>query len=477
MPNVIADDTKLAFLRWLVAEDEARQNNYRQYREYYDGVHDTQLTERQRQYLELRVDQEFNDNYCQIPVDALSERLTITGVQAGEIQSPILWSWLKNSNIDGLQGIVHTCAIRDGDSYLLTEWDNEKKMPTFTYEMACCDGDGVKVHYSTERRTESDFASKRWRVTQGAGAGHVRRLNLYYPDRVEKYISDQGASEGEWQQYAEGGEPWPLPWTSPKTGDPLGVPAIHYKNNETGYPYGTSELANIIPLQNALNKSIIDLLAAADTTAFRTFWMLGDNPTGVRVSPGSWIYSVRAPSGPEGVAVGYFPGEDLTPLISLKDSAAMEIARVSRTPLSMFQISGHIAAEGTMKQQEAPLVSKARKRQIYFGNAWESALIVARRLWNAYGPGPELDETQSIEMLWANPETRNVKEDLEIATMKRGLGVSLPRIWGELGYDAEAIEEFKTERDADALRERNLGEQMLRAFDAGDAMPGGRATV
>lgn len=476
MPNVIADDTKLSFLRWLVAEDETRQNNYRQFREYYDGTHDTQLTERQRQYLELRAGQEFNDNYCQIPVDSLAERLTITGIQAGD-QSELMWSWLKGSNIDGLQGIVHTCAIRDGDSYLLTEWDNERQRPIFTYEMACCDGDGVKVHYSTERRTESDFASKRWRITQGADAGHVRRMNLYYPDRVEKYISDQGASEGEWQQYRDDDDAWPLPWTSPKTGDPFGVPAVHFKNAETGYPYGTSELANIIPLQNALNKSIIDLLAAADTTAFRTFWMLGDNPTGVRVSPGSWIYSTRAPSGPEGAAVGYFPGEDLTPLIALKDSAAMEIARVSRTPLSMFQISGHIAAEGTMKQQEAPLVSKARKRQIYFGNAWESALIVARRLWNAYGPGPELDETQSIEMLWANPETRNVKEDLEIATMKRALGVSLPRIWGELGYDAETIATFEAARDADALRERNLGEQMLRAFDAGDAMPGGRATV
>lgn len=476
MPNVIADDVKLSFLRWLVTEDEARQNNYRQFREYYDGTHDTQLTDRQRQYLELRVGQEFNDNYCPIPVDSLAERLTVTGVQAGDVQSPIMWSWLKNSNIDGLQGIVHTCAIRDGDAYLMTEWDNEKQCPVFTYEMACCDGEGVKIHYSTERRNEAEFASKRWRMEQGQGAGYVRRMNLYYPDRIEKYVSNQAISEGEWQIFTDESGAWPLPWTN-AAGEPFGIPAQHFKNNETGYPYGTSELANVIPLQNALNKSIIDLFAAADTTAFRTFWMLGDNPTGVRVSPGSWIYTVRPPSGPDGAAVGYFPGEDLTPLIALKDSAAMEIARVSRTPLSLFQITGHVASEGTMKQQESGLVSKARKRQVYFGNAWEAALKVARSLWNAYGPGPQLDETQSIEMLWANPETRNMKEDLEIATMKAALGVPQARLWSEMGYDAETIEEFKAENDDEQLRSGNIGEQMLRAFERGRSTPGGRATV
>lgn len=472
MPNVIADDTKLSFLRWLVMEDEDRQSRYRQYREYYDGAHDTQLTERQREYLELKVGQEFNDNYCPIPVDALAERLTITGVQAGD-QSEAIWGWLRDSRIDGLQGIVHTCAIRDGDSYLMTEWDNEKQRPVFTYEMACCDGEGVKVHYSGERRTETAFASKRWRPNQGKDAGSVRRLNLYYPDHIEKYVSDQSSNEGGWQLINESGDE---PWVS-KKGQPLGIPVSHFKNAEQGYSYGKSELHDIIPLQNALNKSIIDLLAAADTTAFRVLWMLGDNPSGLKISPGSFIYSTKPPTGPDSVAIGHIPGEDLTPLIALKDSAAMEIARVSRTPLSLFQVTGNIAAEGTMKQQEAPLVSKARKRQIYFGNAWENALIVARRLWNAYGPGPEMDETQPIEMMWANPETRNVKEDLEAATFKKALGIPEERIWSELGYDAETIKTMQAQKDAERVRDENVGEQLLRRFEGGGAMPGGKPTV
>ena len=64
--------------------DQEREGRYRAYREYYDGEHDTQLTDRQRQYLQLKVGEEFNGNYRPIVVDALVERLTVTGVETGD---------------------------------------------------------------------------------------------------------------------------------------------------------------------------------------------------------------------------------------------------------------------------------------------------------------------------------------------------------------------------------------------------------
>jgi hypothetical protein len=98
MPN-IAYDVKLSFLHWLVTEDEERQRNIRQYREYYDGQHETLITERQRRYLELKVGQEFNGNYCPIPIDSLAEKLTITGTKAGDTQTPILNDWLTQNKL------------------------------------------------------------------------------------------------------------------------------------------------------------------------------------------------------------------------------------------------------------------------------------------------------------------------------------------------------------------------------------------
>ena len=100
-----------------------------------------------------------------------------------------------------------------------------------------------------------------------------------------------------------------LPWTRTGTadGEPLGLPVIHFKNKDQGYNYGQSELKNIIPLQDALNKTIIDLIAAADTTAFRIYWMVGDDPSGVQVAPGSWVYSTRPSSGEDCGQHGLLP--------------------------------------------------------------------------------------------------------------------------------------------------------------------------
>jgi hypothetical protein len=136
----------------------------------------------------------------------------------------------------------------------------------------------------------------------------------------------------------------------------------------------------VVPLQNAQNKGLIDLLAAADTTGFRILYMIGDDPGKLEVSPGSWVFTNRPPGGENGAAIGAIDGADLTPLIALKDSIAIEIARVSRTPLSYFQISGQVAAEGSQKQQENGLLAKVASRQTSFGNSWEDVLKMARRL-------------------------------------------------------------------------------------------------
>ncbi len=463
------DKQQLAFLRWLAAEDSERKIQYTAYREYYDGDHDTQLTARQRKYLQIKIGEQFNDNHCPTVVDALAERLTVTGFKA-EGQDTALWDWWEQNRMDGTQRIVHLSAVRDGDSYLIVEWDNDEGRPVFIPELAYDGIDGVKVHYSKIKRDEIEFASKRWRTEHGEGVGKVRRMNLSFPDGIEKYISDSDTFEGAWQPFTEEGEAWPIPWVDSQ-GEPLGVPVIHFKNKEQGYSYGQSELKNVVPLQNALNKSIIDLLAAADTTGFRIYWMLGDDPAGLEIAPGSFIFSKRPPTGDDSAKIGYFEGEDLSPLIQLKDSFVMEIARVSRTPISYFQIGGMRPAEGTLKQEEVGLVARAIDRHAGFGNSWEDALIMARRLHNTFGP-EQMDEGQTISAIWDDPVTRNEKEHLESLKFKHELGVPQEQLWVEMGHNGEEVGERKGVRGGEQAASSNCGGELRRAFEGGGAFGG-----
>ena len=460
-----ATTVRISFLRWLIQQDSTRRDGYTAYREYYDGDHDTQLTSRQRKFLQVKTGIEFNDNYCPLVVDAVTDRLEVmrfeTSDDVEEPQSQVLWEWWQRNRMDQMQQVAHLAAVRDGDAYVLVDWDEINERPRFTFEPAYNGSGGVEIVYGKERRGVASAAFKYWRAEkeQLADAGYVRRMNIYYPDRIEKYISDERAGGGQWASYQPEGDAWPLWWTSTGTegGEPLGIPVFHFRNKDQGYDYGQSELRNVVTLQNALNKAIIDLVAAADTTGFRLYWMTGNKPGSLDITPGNILYSQNPDT-----RMGYFPGEDLSSLIATKDSYAMEIARVSRTPLSYFQSSGQRPAEGTLKQEEQGLVAKVKTCQVGFGNVWEDAMAMARRLWNIYGPrGEGLDESVLISTLWQDAESRNEKAKAEELKIKLELGVPEEQLWREWGYTDVEVEQFKEIK----AEQGGIGDKILRAFE------------
>ncbi|MBU2051248.1 MAG: hypothetical protein KKH61_20060, partial [Gammaproteobacteria bacterium] len=220
MPDT-TDKIKMSYLLWLASGDETRQKNYRAYRDYYDGDHDTQLTDRQRQYLQIKIGREFNINYCPIVVDALAERLLVSGFDAGDY-SGVIDDILHSIRIDAVQGVIHKSAIRDGDTYLIIGWDNDTGLPTFTHQLAYDGTEGVKIHYDAAERDKVQFASKRWRIEQGGDAGYINRMNLYYPNRIEKYISDSRDELGYQPYQPPTDSTWPIWWTT--TGAESGEP-------------------------------------------------------------------------------------------------------------------------------------------------------------------------------------------------------------------------------------------------------------
>lgn len=459
-----------SYLHSQANEEEARQGNYLKYREYYDGDHDTLLTARLKEFLNVKgEDDEFNFNLCPIVVDALAERLKVTGFKTGDTvedpQGETLWDYWDGNDMDGQQGIVHTAAVRDGDTYVMVGWDNEKTQPKITHELACTGGEGVKVQYDPEDKSKIASASKRWVIS-----GKRRRLNLYFEDHIEKYISNEGDFEGNYRPYldppipgqASGeelpGELGPCGWywwtdTGTQSGKPLGVPVVHFKNKDQGYCVGQSDLKDVIPLQNALNKTVIDMLASTDVSAFRLLWATGVNKDDVfKVFPGA----VLKASDPN-TRIGSIEGENPVSLIAVKDAFVTAIAQVTRTPISYFQTSGQRPAEGTLKQEESGLVAKALKCQTDFGNSWEKVMQMARRLANVYG-GAGLDEDASIDCQWKEPQTRDELQHLQTLEAKQRLGIPQEQIWAEMGYNAKEIARFhKIKLRNQAMFTRNSG--------------------
>lgn len=379
---------ELAFLNYLIQTDAEAERRINLYREYYDGDHDTRLTDRLKSFLEIKgSDFEFNLNICPIPVDVLAERLQIAdfAIPAETEQTPEaqrlagnngpLENWLTADFAETVDN-THTAALRDGDAYIIVSWDNEEARPRFTFEPAYNGTYGVIVRYAEDDGRRIKYAVKRWRTETGPGEKGSSRMNVYTDDTLYKYIHSGGA----WTPYEEPGEAWPASWTT-SDGDPIGIPVIHFKNNAAGNDYGRSELKDVIPVQNALNKALIDEIAAADMAGFPMLGVNGEKPgEDVKVAPGRLLWTMDTQSKYYTISAA-----DISGLSTLVKNHMVRAAQLTRTPVSYFQITGQVASGDTQRADETGLKSKAERRSVYFGNCWTRAIAVARRLSNIYG--------------------------------------------------------------------------------------------
>lgn len=441
---------QLSYLDWLESQESERAAKYATFREYYDGEQATQLTARMRKFLELKADQEFSLNICPLIVDSLAEKLMVARFDC-EDESDLPAEWWSRSRMDAVQMVTHRSAVRDGDTYVICSWDNANGRPRFTHENAWDGTDGTHIVYSDENRETAVVAIKRWLIRTGAGT-MTRRTNLYFPDRIEKYYSVNGST---WMRYEEDGKPWPIPWIG-HDGKPLGIPVVHFRNRDQGYSYGESELDDVLPIQNALNKAFIDLLAAADTTGFRNYWMTGGKPPDDMVTaPGTWIWHEDPAA-----RIGVMDGASLDGLIQIKDTVMADGGKITRTPLSFFQLTGQVAAAGTLKEQRSGLIAKARDRQTVFGNAWEDLMYFARCLHNTFGDGG-LDESLEVSAIWKDdekPDPKELAEEVELLTRAQAASIETKvRILHPDWTKDEIAAEVKTIRAEQAMDVPDIG--------------------
>jgi SPP1 Gp6-like portal protein len=512
------ETARLAYLESLCIDDLDTQRLVLEYRDYYDGDHETRLTDRQIAFLEDRAGSKFRLNQCPNVVEALVDRLEVSGFEviAGPEDAPDTDGeggdapasaglsdfagrlWEENRMDAGQEEIFRQAGI-DWLTYVVLDIDAEGKI-TFCHNDAYTDskasistssgsGEGVKLHYPTDnRRGKPIFATKRWAVTDGPDAGYRRYFTVYYPERIERYYQDDRElaegrySEVGWKPLKETEGPlagvWPQPWVD-QAGVPLGIPVVEFRNGRA------SELSEVTPIQRALNKSFIDLIAAADAAGFRVMFASGwepvdENGNSLKVEPGSILWTLNK----EGT-LDSIPGDDLTRLIQVIDRHILSIAQVSRTPISNFQLFGQIPSADSQKQLEAGLLAKCKSRQRVYGNAWEDLIYLARRVALGvplYGLGESagrvvsyglpaysamLQGTEGVKLgtLWQETETRNEKAHLETLTLKKALGVPQSQLYLEMGYSQAQADKWAAEAEerrltmAALVEDQNVGGQ------------------
>jgi hypothetical protein len=220
------------------------------------------------------------------------------------------------------------------------------------------------------------------------------------------------------------------------------VPIFHFPNKRFQSP-GISELTDVYPLQDALNKAVTDLLVAMEFSSYRQRWVTGldvgeiDENSGRPKNPpfNHGVDKILAASSPE-THFGEFGATDLTQFLEVHENLRSEIARVSGTPLHyLFITRGDFPSGEAMKSAEARFTKKVIDRQINFGNTWEDAVAFGMQI-----DGDELPTSYRLSTMWEDASPTTPREIAETMLMKKALGVSERQLLKELKYDEELID-------------------------------------
>lgn len=411
----------------------SRARSYENYTAYYKGLHPLNFATDKFRNAFGRLFQEFADNLCPAVVDALCDKLIVTNFaveEGNETASSAAWAIWKKNRMDKRAGEVHLEAVKTGDAYAIV-WANEKGEPViYPNKASLC-----TVQYDEEKPGVVLWGAKCWQQTD-----KKYRLTLYFKDRIEKYITRttkivMPEKANDFVEYEAPNESFPLE-------NPYGVvPIFHFGNNAGVGEFGASELVNAIPIQNALNKSVCDMMVGSEFVALPQRWATGleidfdeNGKPKVPFTPG--VERIWTSDSAE-TKFGQFDSASLDQFLKMQNEFRAEMARVTGTPLHYFLLqTGSIPSGEALKTLEKRFSAKVTDRQNSFGNIWENIASLCLQIENS-------SSEAMLSTIWQDAAQSSEKEMWEILLLKQQTGIPDEQIWAEAGYGEEDIKRFK----------------------------------
>lgn len=388
------------------------------------------------------------DNWMQIVVDAKTERLKVQGFRFGKEPGADQQAWdiWQANGMDAASGMAHTEAVKLGESYWLVEpAASRDDPPRITAEhpsqfiVACAPGD----------RRRRLAALKKWVDFED---GYVY-ANVYLPDGIAKYRSAEKAKAGRKIQ-------WSRRQDDPGAPHDLGeVPAVPLCNAPSMLHGGRSDLAVVLPIQDALNKLLSDMLIGAEYQAFPQRVMIGAeipaDPVTGQPMPAAQLQAMRSrlwAFANENAKVAEFKAANLDNYVNARQHLVRGLTAKTRTP--PHYVLGEItnASGDALIAAESGLVAKTRDAMTPLEEGHEDTLRLAFR---AMGDTKRAAITDS-ETIWRNPEFRSEAQSVDAAVKLKQLNLPDVVLWERIGMSPQEIARAQTLQLVDTTFGTNL---------------------
>lgn len=410
---------------------------YDEAKSFYDGQSNEKFQSAALQRALGSKSSTFNFNYSRLVIESRLNRMEIAAVatEDGSADNILAELWSRNQLDTELMDAIEG-ALVFGDSYLIAG-EGEEGVDVF-YN----DPRSTRVIYDIENPRKKAFAIKRWM------SGDKLRVNLYYADRLEKYISKSKPTstmdEKDFEAYFdEGTDVWPLPNDSGK------IPVFHLR---TSRQYGTPEHKQSYGPQAAITKLLNTQVSSIDFSTAPQRYFLQDPTANDGVDPNVDFGGIPADddddaitnlkSGPGGVwnlkgikAVGQFDAPSPDTFVVPFKNFIEAMSTVTSTPMHSFNV-GALPSGESLRAAEAPLNKRVASLETLFG------AVIA----DLHEFALELNGVQAKVLVQWNPVATYDDADVwAVVDAKVNAGVPLRTALMEAGYTDEQVSEWYPE--------------------------------
>jgi hypothetical protein len=440
-------------------ELEARRPNMKEWHDYFEGRHNLSFASERFQRAFGGMFSTFADNWCAPVCEIPAQRLEVRGFRFGDQTQDDRDArniWQRNA-MDA-ESKVLTLEKHVKSRAFVMVWADDPSEPDPEPLITVEDPTQTIVVYEPESRRRRKAALKMW-----AGDDGWDYATLYLADELWKMKRRARVDSAAARIIVPDGVESPYDWV-PRFDDstmtvipnPLGqVPIVEFANRRRLKAAPTPEHKPVMPLQNAVNKLLADMMVAAEAGAFPARWGTGvdlprDPLTGQEIDdPDMWRLSLskmlRATD--PAAKFGNFDAADLSNFTKGIELLVQHIAALTQTP--PYYLLGQVAnlSGDALAAAEAGLVAKCRDKTVFDGEDWEEVMRLAFAV-----KGDAKAHEYNAEAIWRDVEFRSESQLADALLKKKQVGVPFRQLMEDAGYSQTAIDRMEVFAEQDAER-------------------------
>lgn len=397
----------------------------------------------------------FRDNLARPIIKSAESRIRITGFGDGTglgAQADDIWDASKMAQRSQQ---LHIEAMVKGDGYVIVLPKADKTPGIYTQTSESC-----AILYD-DIDPDLKVAALKWWVAYDEKGNQFVRINLYFEDRLERYIAKSSGTvlEDDFSKYkrydADG--PYSTKHSSKQ------VPMFEFNANyDLTTMKGRSDLADAAGFIDAINKTFLDMLVASEFTAAPQRFATGvdiplDPQTGEPLESYKSGKNKLWTASNDQAKFGQFTAGDMNGYRSSIDTLIDHLAFTTATPSYAMMKTQQYPSGEALRSAEGPLRGRVSDHQDAFGVVWYDVIRAALALADVDIAADGAAEQVAPAWLPVNAPfaTKELMEELQIKA--EVLGVPEEMLWIEAGYTADQREEMLEMREDEA----NLGPEPI----------------